>query len=217
AIKTGVDHWRERKYKTAGTLYWQLNDSWPVFSWSSIDYFKRPKALYYYTKRFYAELLPLIKNDGDELRIVVVNDSETIEGHLEFDLWTFNGKKLMEKSYDVRIPSDSVLNVDNFRFSDNLAEAIGFVRLKAGNKVFENHEVFANLRKIKLEDPYITFEKSGDTLTIKTEKPAFGVRITTEKDEVLEDNLFAISPDRPKQIKAPKSDFKTSSMYDFLK
>ncbi len=36
AIKTGVEHWRSRKYKTAGTLYWQINDSWPVFSWSCI-------------------------------------------------------------------------------------------------------------------------------------------------------------------------------------
>ncbi len=217
AIKTGVDHWRERKYKTAGTLYWQLNDSWPVFSWSSVDYFKRPKALYYYTKRFYADLLPLIKNDEDELRIAVINDSEETEGHLEFDLWTLNGKKLMEKSYDVRIPADSVLRIDNFKVPDNLAEAIGFVRLKVGSMVFENHEIFANLRKAKLEDPHIAFEKSGDILTIKAERPALGVRITTQKDEVLEDNFFAISPDHPKRIKAPKSDFKISSMYDFLK
>lgn len=50
AIKFGVEHWRSRKYKTAGTLFWQLNDSWPVFSWSAVDYFKRPKALYYYAE-----------------------------------------------------------------------------------------------------------------------------------------------------------------------
>ena len=52
AIKFGVEHWRARKYRTAGTLYWQYNDSWPVFSWSCVDYFKRPKALYYYTKKY---------------------------------------------------------------------------------------------------------------------------------------------------------------------
>ncbi len=119
AIKAGVEHWRERKYKTSGTLYWQLNDSWPVFSWSSVDYFKRPKALYHYTKRFYATLLPLVKVDEDEIRIVVVNDSDTVDGHLEFDLWTLDGKKLIEKSFDVKIPSDCVFNVDRFKAPDH--------------------------------------------------------------------------------------------------
>ena len=216
AIKTGVEHWRERKYKTSGTLYWQLNDSWPVFSWSSVDYFKRPKALYHYTKRFYAELLPLIKADEDELRIVIVNDSKEVEGHLEFALWTLDGKRLMEKFFDVRIPSDSVLSVDNFKAED-FKKAIGFVRLEVGDKVFENHEIFANLREVKLEDPKITFKKSGDTLEIKAEKPAVGVKIVTERDEVLEDNIFTISPEHIKRIKAPMSDFKIISAYDFLK
>jgi len=218
AIKAGVEHWRERKYKTSGTLYWQLNDSWPVFSWSSIDYFKRPKALYHYTRRFYADLLPLIKVDGEDLRLVIVNDSTEIEGHLEMALWTLDGKKVFDNSYDVRIPSDSVLTVDNLKIPEcDLKKTLGFVRLKIGDRMVENHELFANLRRENLEDPKITFKKSGSTLEIKAEKPAFGVRITTEKDEVLEDNFFSITPEHSKKIKVPESEFRISSAYDFLK
>ncbi|MCW1300731.1 MAG: glycoside hydrolase family 2 protein, partial [Candidatus Parvarchaeota archaeon] len=110
-----------------------------------------------------------------------------------------------------------VVTIDHFKPDIDLEESIGFVRLKVGDKIFENHEVFANLRKVKVEDPHITFEKSGNTVTIKAEKPAFGVRITTGKDEILEDNFFAISPNHPKRIKVPKSDFKILSVYDFLK
>ena len=45
AIQYGVEHWRRHRGRCMGTLYWQLNDNWPVASWSSIDYFGGWKAL----------------------------------------------------------------------------------------------------------------------------------------------------------------------------
>ena len=56
-IRYGVEHWRRQRDRVAGTLYWQLNDCWPVASWSSLDYFGRWKALHYAARRFYAPLL----------------------------------------------------------------------------------------------------------------------------------------------------------------
>ncbi|MDF1515538.1 MAG: glycoside hydrolase family 2 protein, partial [Anaerolineae bacterium] len=57
AVRTGVEYWRRNRDCTSGTLYWQLNDCWPVASWASLDYFGRWKALHYMAKRFYAPLL----------------------------------------------------------------------------------------------------------------------------------------------------------------
>ena len=57
AIKVGAEHLRRNRPRTMGALFWQLNDCWPVASWSSIDYFGRWKALQYYARRFYADLL----------------------------------------------------------------------------------------------------------------------------------------------------------------
>ena len=51
-IRYGVEHWRRNMHRVAGTLYWQLNDCWPVASWASIDYFGRWKALHYLARRF---------------------------------------------------------------------------------------------------------------------------------------------------------------------
>ncbi|KAL1958971.1 hypothetical protein VTO42DRAFT_3524 [Malbranchea cinnamomea] len=40
----------------AGALVWQINDCWPVTSWSIVDYYLRPKHAYYTVKR---EMAPI--------------------------------------------------------------------------------------------------------------------------------------------------------------
>ena len=56
-IRYGVEHFRRNRGRCMGAVYWQLNDCWPVISWSSIDYHGRWKALHYYAKRFFAPVL----------------------------------------------------------------------------------------------------------------------------------------------------------------
>ncbi len=75
AIAFGVEHFRRHRGYTMGSIYWQLNDSWPVASWSSIDYFGRYKALHYFAKRFYAPLAIGLFNEGDTITVNVANES----------------------------------------------------------------------------------------------------------------------------------------------
>ena len=49
-----------------GTLYWQINDCWPVASWSSLDYHGRWKTLHYMARHFYAPLLVSAVPDLEE-------------------------------------------------------------------------------------------------------------------------------------------------------
>ncbi|MEX2715859.1 MAG: glycoside hydrolase family 2 protein [Candidatus Sigynarchaeota archaeon] len=89
AIEYGVEHWRRNrgvpgKEHCMGTLYWQLNDCWPVASWSSIDYSKklaenhgRPgrwKALHYFARRFYKPVMISIAESMKECELWGVND-----------------------------------------------------------------------------------------------------------------------------------------------
>jgi beta-mannosidase len=67
AMRVGVEHWRRERGRCGGALYWQLNDCWPVSSWSSIDYFGRWKALHYATRRFYTPVLLSAQVQGPEL------------------------------------------------------------------------------------------------------------------------------------------------------
>jgi beta-mannosidase len=74
AMRVGVEHWRRDRDRCGGALYWQLNDSWPVSSWSSIDYYGRWKALHYATRRFFEPLLLSCAIDGDDAGIYVTSD-----------------------------------------------------------------------------------------------------------------------------------------------
>ena len=65
AIRYGVEHFRRNRGRCMGTLYWQLNDIWPVASWASIDYYGRYKALQYVAKRFYSPVLISCKETGE--------------------------------------------------------------------------------------------------------------------------------------------------------
>ncbi len=70
AIRTGIEHWRRNRGRCMGSIYWQLNDNWPVNSWSSIDSAGRWKLLHYAVKRAYAPLVASVEallpvTDGD--------------------------------------------------------------------------------------------------------------------------------------------------------
>ena len=66
AIKAGVDHLRRNRGRCMGTLFWQINDNWPVVSWSSVDYFGRWKALQYMAKKFFSPIAGSIERIMDE-------------------------------------------------------------------------------------------------------------------------------------------------------
>ena len=64
AIRYGVEHFRRNRGRCMGAIVWQLNDCWPVISWSSIDYCGRWKALHYAEKRFFAPLMLSCEEEG---------------------------------------------------------------------------------------------------------------------------------------------------------
>jgi beta-mannosidase len=74
AIKTAVTHWRSLKPHCQGTLYWQLNDTWPVCSWSSLDHGGNWKLLHHMAARFYAPVLVMAVPDANGVVLRAVND-----------------------------------------------------------------------------------------------------------------------------------------------
>lgn len=94
AIKTAVEYWRSTRPICMGTLYWQLNDNWPVVSWSSIEHNGNWKQLQYHAKRFYNPVLGMgFLNSAGELEFRVVCDmEECCEMKLSVAAVTWDGK-----------------------------------------------------------------------------------------------------------------------------
>jgi beta-mannosidase len=103
-IKIGAEHFRRARPRTMGSIFWQLNDCWPVASWSSIDYYGRWKALQYYAKRFYAPILVSPHVEDGAVKVYVVSDKTTAtEATLRVRLMDFDGKMLLESKQQISI------------------------------------------------------------------------------------------------------------------
>ena len=99
AMRVGVEHWRREMDRCRGAIYWQLNDCWPVSSWSSIDYFGRWKALHYATRRFFEPVLLSARVEGGTARLSLTNDlPEPWCGEFRWSLERLDGTVVSEGS-----------------------------------------------------------------------------------------------------------------------
>ena len=113
-IKIGAEHFRRSRPETMGSIFWQLNDCWPVASWSSIDYYGRWKALQYYARRFYAPILVSPHVEDGSLKVYIVSDkTKPAPATLRVRLMDFDGKVLLDDSRAVDVlPLSSKVYLD---------------------------------------------------------------------------------------------------------
>ena len=120
ALKYGIEHWRRRKFKTAGTLIWQLNDCWPVSSWSLVDYYLRKKLSYYYVKKVFEPVLVSIETKENEISIWLVNDLlQKVYGELTIQMKSLLDEKVyFEKKMNVEIKENHSQKIINITYKE---------------------------------------------------------------------------------------------------
>jgi beta-mannosidase len=202
ALKTAVEHWRRRKFNTAGALYWQLNDCWPVSSWAVIDSGLRPKAAYYYTKRFFAKVLVSIKKNDTMLEVWGTNDSlDRFKGILQVQHLTFTGDKKFGKETEIAIKPNSSAKIFEMPYvnDDAMTHLESYVvaqLLSDGYVINENRFFFAEPKHLHLPNPAVVgtiLNKEGNSykISIKTDLFAKDIRIEIDGcDAEFNDNYF---------------------------
>jgi beta-mannosidase len=207
AIKYGVEHFRRCRGYTMGSIYWQLNDCWPVASWSSIDYYGRYKALHYYARRFYSKIALGLFNEGNTITINVASEStEPFEGYIKYSIRKNDLSVISEGEKHFSLMPLSSLDVEcvpNFEF-DGHRDAYFYAELynKDSELIAKNTELGTAPKHFMLLKPSIkteiTMVKGGALITLTTNALAKDVEISFKNyDIVLSDNYFDLASKAP--------------------
>ena len=122
-IRYGVEHWRRNMHRVSGTLYWQLNDCWPVASWSSLDYFGRWKALHYAARRFYAPVMLSIEDAPPRMDLHVTSDlTQPWAGTMRWSLETLGGEVLESGAETVLAAPLSSIHIRTLNFANQISD-----------------------------------------------------------------------------------------------
>lgn len=211
-IRRGIEAHRRNRPFCMGTLYWQLNDSWPVVSWSGIDYYGNWKALHYQTRRAYAPILLNAIKEGNQLSIYVMSDKlEAYPGAtLQLQLSDFNGKTLKKWKVCNDVPANTSIRFhqeEYAKLATDPTRTFLLMTLKSKDGKELSKEIFyfnypkdqnlpqANIRhKIKQEDGRceVTLQSKQLARDVFIEIPYQGARFT--------DNFFDLLPGETRKI-----------------
>ena len=207
-IRTGAEHFRRSMPRNMGSLYWQVNDCWPVASWSGMDYFGRWKALHHYAARFYKDLLVSPREEDGRIEFHVVSDrTAATAAALSVSVLDFDGRRLYERRLPVEVkplasavylsvPKKELLAGADPRAVFIHCELTSGARTLADNRLF--FEPYKNLR---LPRPRISARVAGGgralAVTVESDKLARGVRLSAGGLEgAFGDNFFDLLPGR---------------------
>jgi beta-mannosidase len=214
-IRYGVEHWRRHPRRVSGTLYWQLNDCWPVASWSSLDYFGRWKALHYAARRFYAPLLLSIADKPTEQNVYVTSDlRETWEGSVRWSLEMLDGKALEAGEEPVKAAPFDVTPVCRLDFSgrlnDDLRREVVFIaELWQGGQILSRQTAFfVPTKHLALAEPAISAQLRVEQGQVRIELASYSLARLVEcalegAEVVFSDNYFDLPAGRTVSISAP--------------
>jgi beta-mannosidase len=191
---------------TMGSLYWQLNDVWPVASWSSTDYYQKWKALQYYVKKGFDQVLISPYEDEMRFKVGIVNDRlEKVNAQLILKMMDFNGRVIWETASLVEIPANSSRdyfneNKNEFLYRKDTRNLLFSAELiENGKTISRNIYFFRPFKELNVPAPQVEYTisktDSGFDIELKTDKLAKNVYLQMGDEEgFFSDNYFDMLP-----------------------
>ncbi|SFL69037.1 beta-mannosidase [Gracilibacillus orientalis] len=237
AIKSAVEAHRLNMPYCMGTLYWQLNDCWPVASWSSMDYYGRWKALQYVIKDRFKTTALIVDQNEDSLSLYAVSDQlQDQEAQLLLHVYDLNGQLMHQETSDVFVKQ----NTSNTIYESDIKSlgvvgktnnVVLFAQLTVDGKVIDSVEhVMVKPKDLLWRDPKIQLSYVDGGIELESQSFAMNVWLEVDKEGCFEDNNFSLIPGIKKYIAFTDSvngnihftktqditDVKVVSMYDLI-
>lgn len=236
AIRYGVEHFRRNRGRCMGTVIWQLNDCWPVASWSSIDYCGRWKALHYYAKRFFAPLMLSCAEEGiltqdtnpnaepyhvrKSIHLNVANETMSDqEVTVRYALRNADGEILREGSVSLTVPalSSRWLSKEDMEDAELYSNYVSYEMETEGKVISGGSVMFCAPKHFRFHDPKLRVRAEGNELVVTASAYARSIEIINEDDDMLlEDNYFDMNGGerRIRIVRGNPTGLKVRSIYD---
>ena len=198
AMSTAIEHWRRRKPTTMGALYWQLNDLWPVASWSSIEYDGKWKAQQYAARRQFAPVLvsfhPTFEGEGGVENAQAGEDGEwpdvvaqtlwitsdvtdPLAGEIDLEVVTFDGETVLEETVDVDIDAQESVELRTLGREDlpadvDPSEVMIRATYDGEAESYPATAFFENYKRLDLPDAEVSVDIDGADVTVASEECA---------------------------------------------
>lgn len=211
-MKVGFEAHRRAMPYNMGSLYWQVNDCWPVASWSGMDYYMNWKGLHYFVKKAFEPVLVSPFVNGDSLKVQIVSDKpEPINGVLTLKIVSFDGKEFWSQSMEVMIPAFSSKSYFSDKVNKLLPKNLQKTHMliatleKEGSVAGENVFYFSKTKDLELPMVQITQEIKKETnrwtITLYSEKLARNVFLEFDGLEGhFSDNYFDLLPGQKREL-----------------
>jgi beta-mannosidase len=210
-MSIGMESHRRNKGYSMGSLYWQLNDCWPVASWSSIDYFGKWKALHYSTKKaFQPVLINFLKTDS-EIELHIISDLlESKEVDLNLKVLSFSGEVLYELNKSYLLQQNSTMKAEslsidwlNKNFDPNSSLLVASL-FSEEIEISNNNYYLSEFKDIKLTKPLIEYEIdeliNTFEVSLKSKNLVKNVFVDIASSQNFSDNYFDMIPGKEYKI-----------------
>ncbi len=210
ALKECLEHWQLRFPETNGAIIWQLNDCWPVSSWSLIDSDLIPKMPYFFVKSAFSKQIIGFFENKDEIRVTVQNnDLQKFTGSFEINFISLSsGETKSSESKSVKFEPQSQKIIYSYSELDKLknGEEILVVTLRDKNKEIIHRNLFSGLefKHLKIRKAVIKIREERNAVLISADRTALFVYLQSQ-GKIFEDNGFVILPKEKIKVKFSSS------------
>ncbi len=221
-ISIGIEAQRRAMPYCMGSLYWQLNDCWPVASWSGIDYYGNWKALHYAVKEAFKETILSATIKLSKYELSIVNDKlQPIPAKLQLQVMDFQGNTIHNYSQVINIYANSSKiyltdDINNLKKDFNNDEILIYSQITQGDSLLIDSRIdyLVPPKNLKLPKPSLnyTIELVNEytcSISISTDVLAKNVFLQNDIEGRFSENYFDLLPGKQKVIFFT-SDHKTS-------